>query len=375
MTTVNDVGWGSYSQWEGVFFRGSTKLTMSNVPSDKEKYLQVFMATESGGYADPVNGYDRMILSAGAIQFAEGAGLYLVSDLLGAIATRDPALLAPLQPALDQADATFQLNSKGRWRFHFNDARGEVDTVQEQHALFQLHSDGTKGSWDDESKAYAKVWAASVANVLAQPDAHQPQVEYTVSKLTGFLTPDSKAALWGPSDPIANDTWVGALRAGYLSFAGNLPATASAQLKLALASVTTPKWSQDWCIGVLKQLTFGPNIAIYPARYDAIRPVIERLYGVNLPDFAAELKTWQQSNSIDVVGPGMPPTFTSTTEVQTELMAEGYDLGPSGADGQYGAKTKDAVLTFQRLHGLSADGVVGNMTRQALVHEWESRTR
>lgn len=53
--------------------------------------------------------------------------------------------------------------------------------------------------------------------------------------------------------------------------------------------------------------------------------------------------------------------------MQELLIRLGYDLGPRGADGRVGAKTRDAIMTFQRLHGLTADGLVGPQTRKALL--------
>ncbi len=52
------------------------------------------------------------------------------------------------------------------------------------------------------------------------------------------------------------------------------------------------------------------------------------------------------------------------TAVQRKLIAWGYLSG--GADGKYGAKTRDAVLSFQRKNGLSADGRVGPATAAAM---------
>ena len=51
-------------------------------------------------------------------------------------------------------------------------------------------------------------------------------------------------------------------------------------------------------------------------------------------------------------------------EVQTKLIKWGYLTGR--ADGIFGAKTKTAVIKFQRKNGLTADGIIGTRTAQAL---------
>lgn len=52
--------------------------------------------------------------------------------------------------------------------------------------------------------------------------------------------------------------------------------------------------------------------------------------------------------------------------VQWHLQRKGYNIGASGIDGQYGSGTQEAVKQFQRDHGLTADGIVGEKTRAAL---------
>ncbi|EDX73364.1 Putative peptidoglycan binding domain protein [Coleofasciculus chthonoplastes PCC 7420] len=51
-------------------------------------------------------------------------------------------------------------------------------------------------------------------------------------------------------------------------------------------------------------------------------------------------------------------------QVQEVLQQEGFDPGP--ADGIYGAKTKAAVIAFQRSKGMTADGIVGAVTWSVL---------
>jgi len=54
------------------------------------------------------------------------------------------------------------------------------------------------------------------------------------------------------------------------------------------------------------------------------------------------------------------------TLLQTKLIQRGYDLSPYGADGKYGNKTMQAVRTFQKDNGLTADGICGKNTWNAI---------
>lgn len=54
-------------------------------------------------------------------------------------------------------------------------------------------------------------------------------------------------------------------------------------------------------------------------------------------------------------------------QLQKDLIRMGYDVGPDGADGDYGDNTKKAVMKFQREHKLDPiDGEVGDDTRKVL---------
>ena len=52
--------------------------------------------------------------------------------------------------------------------------------------------------------------------------------------------------------------------------------------------------------------------------------------------------------------------------IQRALLARGYDLGKSGADGDAGPLTIAAVTAFQHSAGLVADGIAGRKTQAAL---------
>lgn len=54
-------------------------------------------------------------------------------------------------------------------------------------------------------------------------------------------------------------------------------------------------------------------------------------------------------------------------ELQKNLLKMGYNVGPDGADGDFGDNTRKAVMKFQREHGLMPiDGEVGDDTRKLL---------
>jgi peptidoglycan hydrolase-like protein with peptidoglycan-binding domain len=52
--------------------------------------------------------------------------------------------------------------------------------------------------------------------------------------------------------------------------------------------------------------------------------------------------------------------------IQNALIKLGYNVGPSGADGKYGANTMDAVKKYQRANGIKQTGFVGDVTAAKL---------
>lgn len=372
--TSKDTKWGSYKSYEGPLHYGLGKLNLQNFPTKGHVLLDVVTQTE-GGSPSAVNAYDRCIVSLGLLQWCE-AKYFLSSKMLGAIASRDPSLLDPLKEQLTLSGAEFKQKAPGKWRFFIGN--DEVDEAEEQHKLFFAGASGFKGHWEDDQKEHAKEWVAAFVNTLHQPEAIDAQVVYTADRMYNFATRSAKATLFQDGKEL--EGWPGALQAGFLSFAANLPAVASKHLQIAVKSTGAPKWSKDWCIHVLRELTFGPGISIYPHRFDKIRPKLEQHFGVDLPDFAYELKKWQGSLDEDHDAPdtAKEPSFQTTEEIQQFLVDQGYDLGASGpngdgVDGREGAKTRDAVMTFQRLHGLKDDGLVGKMTRARMLEVHRSQ--
>ena len=57
---------------------------------------------------------------------------------------------------------------------------------------------------------------------------------------------------------------------------------------------------------------------------------------------------------------------TEVVRLQNALISKGYSCGASGADGDFGQGTYNAVVAFQRDYGLDVDGIVGPATWNAL---------
>lgn len=284
--------------------------------------------------------------------------------MLGLAYRRSPENIKPVTELIRELGVEFRANSKEQWRFWFRDHRGEVNVLQEQQQLFLLNSTGKKGTWDDMSKRHAKRWAAAISNVWQLPAAQAVQAEYTVRRLNGFLATYARDFFrMTPATDVGH-----AFKAMYLSFAVNNPTWASKHLEIANGAARGTYWTRDWLIAVTKQLTFGPGVAIYPHRYSAIRPVLEKLYGIDLPDMSDELQKWTLEMR----------AFAGVYELQRALLSLGYDLGPKGADGQFGAKTKDALLTFQQLSKFSDEdqtGMPDALTVEALSRALEQHAR
>ncbi len=271
MVKESDIKWSKYSIYEGPFFHGTAGYKLPANPDKSDLIMRVITATE-GGRWNAINMYDRCILTVGLIQWCEG-GQYSVSDMLAVTLARNVSDVAklPMRLLMEENGIEFRRNARGRQRFHFADERGEVDRTEEQQQLFLLHSDGKQGSWDDASKAYAKRWAAAFATLYEDTEAIKAQRDYTVPRLMGFALPYARDWL----DRAPNSDLGAAFVCAFLSFAANNPKHANNHLKLAVEASKVTPYSLNWLVDVLRQLTFGPKISIYPKRYDAIRPVLE----------------------------------------------------------------------------------------------------
>ena len=63
---------------------------------------------------------------------------------------------------------------------------------------------------------------------------------------------------------------------------------------------------------------------------------------------------------------GYGSSGSDVRELQQALIAAGYDVGSTGADGIFGEKTLAAVKAYQQNNGLSVDGIAGTQTQGSL---------
>lgn len=66
---------------------------------------------------------------------------------------------------------------------------------------------------------------------------------------------------------------------------------------------------------------------------------------------------------------GYGSSGSDVRELQNALIAAGYDVGSTGADGIYGAKTQAAVTRYQQDNGLAVDGIAGVQTKGSLYRD------
>jgi len=358
-------GWGSYSSHEGPYYYGDHKFKLSNhVVSENDRILAVITATEGGAW-DNINRYDRCIDTQGLIQWCNRSPQHSVDDIYGALFRRNKALLKPVLDHADSCGYGFERSTGGKHRF-FSHKGVAVDTVELQQKMYFLNATGKKGAWDDRSKEYAKAWMREAAKVFKSLEAQAIQRDWTVERLGWFVVGSARRVM----DDAPDCAGARAFKAMYMSYAANNPSKASKALETALRSSVVmglEPWSNDWLAGVAKHLTFDPGIAIYPHRYNKIRPVLEELYDVDLPDFAKELKQWETDNAFRMVSP---------VELQRALLDLGYDLGPKRADGVAGSKTRGATAAFEKAAGVPEevqDGLLDTVTYEALQRELEKQ--
>jgi hypothetical protein len=221
-----------------------------------------------------------------------------------------------------------------------------VRDYKDRRDLFLAGGSGNLGEWKEHHKERAYGWVLAFANCPWQdPAVAEAQIDYATTNVYAYMRSESKWLF----EQSTQDPWVLALRAAYLSFAANNPTRAATTLNDGVKKTSLTPWTPAWVLDLLHAMTWDAGVDILPHRYNAIRPVLERCFGVDLPDVAGDLKRLRAIGQ-DPMGP---------TEIQLALIRLGYDLGPRGADGVLGHKTSLAIREFQASKGLGADGIVG----------------
>lgn len=78
---------------------------------------------------------------------------------------------------------------------------------------------------------------------------------------------------------------------------------------------------------------------------------------------------WELSRLVKYKSPMM--RGVDVINIQKSLIANGCSVGATGADGVFGRNSDSAVRAFQRSKGLTADGIVGRKTCEALGGAWK----
>jgi len=358
------VRWGSYRGYEGPFYHGTLKFKLPPNPSELDKIAAVVTATE-GGRLDAINRYDRCVDTQGLIQWCNRHPQNSVDNIYMDIARKDEDILLPVR-AVSARDGYFFSKKDGRWHHKQN---GAVDSPAKQAGMYFAGASGRKGQWTDgeSQKWFAREWVAAAADVWQHPEAQRLQMGYTMSRLASFFVFGAEAKRLMKLAKESDNPNAAVFRAAYISFAANNPRKASESLKKAMATSRAVLWSNGWLFNALYQMTFSPGITIYPGRYNKIRPVLEKLYGVDLPDLADDIKKFAST---------FPEQYLDPVEVQRALIALGYDLGPAGADGKFGGKSRAGLMEFEGDVGVpphAVDGVMDPWTADALERVLEER--
>lgn len=350
---------GSYQQYWGPWTRGVYRFVIGDNPDFRRKMLGVLTATEGGRYG-AVNMYDRCILTVGLIQWCEAANIFGVTKMLKKCLEADAKLLtsymAELPGDLLFTEAGFIFKGK------------VVKTKADQRAAFLGGSSGLRGQWSDEQKKHAWRVCAVMSAIWSEEKFRAIQEEYTSKRLLGFVMPKTKKILF--KDGYPTEGAEGALRCLVMSYAGNLPANADKHFRVVHGTVPYQEGdAMQRLILVAEEMAFGSGIGIWPHRYDAIRPVLEKQFGIDLPDFAKQLRDFEKKHP-------WFEHFPDDRAIQEALIFLGSDLGPSGADGRFGPKSRAALKAFEiqsEEYEDDPDGIPDVKSMDALWIAWQAQ--
>jgi hypothetical protein len=326
MAQLSDIKWGKYLNFEGPYYKGSCKLNL-NCKTFDEKVFQVTSKAE--GCLDAINMYDSALMTCGALQFIDRVPQFSICEMLGILANTDGGydlIIKTLGPALQQSGATFKKNLADKWRF-FLPGNIEVCSATQQQRLY-FNGPNTYGSFDESRKQYAKTWAVCMVNLWQNEKAQKVQIDYTLKNLLkSYIVGNGKQLFDNEHD---NTGWVGAVRAAYVSFSVNSPALASRCVGKAIASSGNAKFTPEWCLDIIHDLTFS-GVKIWPQRYDNIRAELEKQFGVSLPQTAVALSkhNWSAIKKsvapepipgVDIPLPDLPLIVEEVVPIQNNIV-------------------------------------------------------
>lgn len=358
------IQWGAYGSYSGPWTLGRVPFRIG----DPEVFLRRALATTSateGGHVSAVNCYDKCDLTVGAVQVCEAED-YAVAALLGKCAERDHDLLFGwIEEMVRGTGARIGMDHTTRgWRFVLDGV--PITNTKLRSIAFFGGSPRPGDSWTPAQRAHARCVCAVLAAMWEEPEFQEVQDDFNSKRLLNYVMPATKKILFGEGFPAEGAE--GAMRAGLVSFSVNNPARADRHFRMVEETQEyRGAGAEKRMVLVLRELTFGPKVAIYPARYNAIRPVLERLFRVDLPDFAQELQQHQEASP-------WAEHFASAAKIQEALILLGYDLGPKGADGVWGGKSTAALLKFETSRGLrNPDGVPDEQSMDELWRALQQR--
>ena len=168
--------------------------------------------------------------------------------------------------------------------------------------------------------------------------------EYCTSK--GKLTSELKKTLQPGTAVFTGSSETNHPHVGLYVGNGKVIEASGTQAGVCVSNLTANKWTY-W--GKLKGVDYSAqNSPVSPSK-----PTNEQKPGQTMP-------TLRKGDKGDYV-----------SILQNKLLVRGYKLPRFGADGDFGNETLEAVKQFQRDHGLTADGVVGAKTWEALEKNTE----
>lgn len=357
MINISRIGWGSYDKFEGPYFWGSYKHSLPQNPTFEQKVLSVVTSTEGGSY-DAVNMYDRCVLTVGVIQYCEAVMAF--SRMLGYCASHGD--LDSINDSLSNLPIPLSLTLKSNsWAFTKSDGTPITDNNLRRE-VFLGGSTGFKGQWENDQKDFAKQVALIFANMWDDPSLRKNQSVYAGNTILSFTSQKSHAIMNSLPNGKDESGWIGGLRAALASYSANLPAVAETMLTKATQH---SKWNgsdKDKFFVACREMALGSTIRIWPERWGKISPVIGKIFNIDSPTLD-ELKSFDS----DELSACTEDLLDTTVEIQKFLISQGYDLGPSKADGIYGKLTKKAVESFQSAHGQTPTGYVDDATKEEML--------